>query len=198
MKRAPSGFTLLELLVALAIFALLAGMAWGGLDALARSRRALDDERSRLAALQHGIGRLERDVRQAIARPIRNEGGQLEAALSGQATAVALTRLLGQGGWRAPLPGVERVLWRCQDGRLERLRWPLADRVAGSAAQVEVVLDGVEECQWRYFDRAASPFWPLPGMPADRLPRALELRLRLHDRGELRRLLELPDAGAPT
>lgn len=188
-----SGFSLLEVLVALAIFAVVAVLAWGGLDTLARSRHTLDGERERLGALQLTIAQLERDLRQAVARPVRDGIGAELPALLGQGSAIEVTRLAPGSGWQSPLPALERVGWRCSDGELQRLRWPVLDRVAGTLPVSETRLRGVSDCQWRYFERGISPVWPLRGAAAERLPRAVELRFALAGFGEFRRLIELPD-----
>ncbi|PKM15869.1 MAG: type II secretion system protein GspJ [Gammaproteobacteria bacterium HGW-Gammaproteobacteria-2] len=191
--RTGSGFSLLEVLVALAIFAVVAALAWGGLDTLARSRHALDGERERLSALQLTIAQLERDLRQAVARPVRDGIGAELPAVLGQERAIEVTRLAPGGGWQTPLPALERVGWRCSDGELQRLRWPVLDRVAGTLPESETRLRGVSDCQWRYFDRGVSPVWPPRSTVAERLPRAVELRFNLEGVGALRRLIELPD-----
>jgi len=76
MKR-THGFSLLEVLVATAIFAVVAALAWGGLDAVARQRRALDDEARQWQQLQRAITRVERDLRQALPLPQVAGDGQI-------------------------------------------------------------------------------------------------------------------------
>ncbi|HEY9239167.1 MAG TPA: prepilin-type N-terminal cleavage/methylation domain-containing protein, partial [Burkholderiaceae bacterium] len=90
-RRMAAGFTLLELLVALAIFAVVAALAWGGLDAVARTQRGLERAGSALAQLQQAIGHFERDVRQTVPRPIRTESDQVEPALIGNADRLDLS-----------------------------------------------------------------------------------------------------------
>jgi len=196
IPRRAAGFSLLELLVAVAVFAVVALLAWGGLDTLARSQHVLAAERARLRALQLGIGQLERDLRQAVARPARDASGNDLPALLGQPSALELTRLAPGSGWQSPLPALERIAWRCRDGELQRLRWAVADRAANTPFTRETRLSGVSQCQWRYLDRVPSATWPPRGAALERLPRALELRFTLDGVGEVRRVIELVDNAA--
>lgn len=191
--KAAAGFSLLELLVAVALFAVIAALAWGGLDTLARSQHTLDAERTRLSALQLTIGQLERDLGQAVARPGRGGNGLDLPALLGQPGSLEFTRLAGSSGWQSPLPALERIAWRCSDGELQRLRWPLPDRAPNTPFTRETRLTGVSNCQWRYLDRLPSAGWPPRGAALERLPRAVELAFTLEGIGELRRVIELVD-----
>lgn len=196
-----AGFTLLEVLVATVIVAVVAALAWGGLQSLARAQQVLVERQAALASLQRGIGRLERDLRQAIDRPIRAEDGVRRPALIGTGEGVELTRLALSGGWQSPSPAIERLAWRCRDDRLQRLRWPVADRDRATPITVEDVLIGVSDCRWRYLGGSAVlDQWPGPstvvggpgGLDTGALPRAVELRFQLAGEGRFRRLLELP------
>src|SRR5690606_21474916 len=86
------GFTLLELLVAVGLFAVLAGLAWGSLDGLSRSSLHMQEAATRLAATQRAMDLVVRDLRQAVPRPVRDGSGRTEAALSGERLALSLTR----------------------------------------------------------------------------------------------------------
>lgn len=194
--RPDPGFSLLELLVAMAVFAVIALLAWSGLDTLARNRHVLAAERARLSALQQTVGQLERDLRQAVARPARDASGLDLPALLGQPSALELTRLAPGSGWQSPLPVLERIGWRCSDGELQRLRWAVPDRAANTRSLRETRLAGVTDCQWRYLDRVPSATWPPRGAALERLPRAVELRFTLDGVGELRRVIELADNAA--
>mgnify|MGYP005753777689 CR=1 FL=1 len=186
------GFTLLEVMVAVAIFAVVAALAWGGLDTLARSRHALDAESARLAALQRAVAMFERDLRQAAARPVRDGFGQTRPALLAGGDGIELSRFVGQGGWVGPAPQVERIDWQCRDGRLLRARWPALDRTPATRPETEALLDGIDDCRWRFVDDGAViAVWPPQEADAARLPRGVEFRFRL-DGVDYRRLLELP------
>src|ERR1700681_2906697 len=97
-KSRPVGFTLVELLVALAIFAIIAGFAYRGLDAMLQSRVALDRESRKWRDASVFVGRIGRDISATLARPVRGESGTRLAALSsaiestGSVDGLALTR----------------------------------------------------------------------------------------------------------
>ena len=190
--RANHGFTLLELLVAVAIFAVVATLAWGGLDAIVRSRRVLDDEAAQLAKLQRALGRFDRDLTAALPRPIRNERGQVEPALAGDAQRFDVSTVAAAGG-TVMTPTLQRVSWHCADGQLRRTHWAAPDRTFATAKQEQVLLDKVADCRLRYLaqDGTRSERWPLPEMPANVLPRGVEFGFHLEGHGEFLRVIEL-------
>ena len=193
MKR-EAGFTLLEMLVAIAIFALASALAYGGLDALMRARRQLDDTQDRLARVQFALGLLERDLRSLVLRPVRDGYGATHAALEGQGDRVEVTRGGYANALALPRAELERVAWRVLDGTLQRRRHAVLDRTAGSTPTDDDLLDAVQSFDLRYLGEGGSEQtqWPPPQGSNAQLPRAVVLRLQLEDLGEIRRVLELP------
>lgn len=197
------GFSLFELLVAIAVFAALAAVAYGGLANVARTRAQLAERQDRFADVVRTLSDLERDFTQAISRPVRGRHGERLPALLGGAERVELTRL-GFANPRAEArSNLQRVAYARHDGALQRERWAVLDRVPRSAPRERVLLDGVTALHLRYLgaDGGWRDRWPPRespdpafGTPLDALPRAVEIRLALADLGELRRVVELPSA----
>lgn len=197
------GFTLLELLVALSIFALMAAMAYGGLSSVIRIREQVDASLARTQRLQQAVFRIQSDLEQTAARDIRDEFGDPRPALAAEA---ALGLSLTRNGWRNPLDEprshLQRVRYRLdQEGRLLRDHWRVLDRAQDSAPVETVLLEDVTRLEWRFLDggRQWHDRWPpltadtTPANGGDtRLPLAVELRLTTEDRGEIRQLFAIP------
>lgn len=62
MPTRQRGFTLLELIVAVSVLALIAVFSWRGLDAVLRTRDSLNVAQARLDALQRSFNRIEHDA----------------------------------------------------------------------------------------------------------------------------------------
>ncbi|MFA5683465.1 MAG: type II secretion system minor pseudopilin GspJ [Lysobacteraceae bacterium] len=191
--RRAGGFTLIEMLVAVALFALAAVLALGGMDAITRARTQLDEETARLAALQFAVGLIERDLRAVAQRPVRDAQGSEQPALAGSLRMIELSRHASGGLLIQPRSDIERVAYQLDGSRLQRLRYPVLDRAPGSAPVMEALLDDVAALEWRYLGATPRPGvqWP-PPRESGGLPRAVELTLRLQDGVEIRRLFELP------
>ena len=80
MGQRDEGFTLLELLVALLVFAFLAVMAYGGLQVVLEAQKRTTEQAMRLGELQVFFTILGRDVEQIIDRDIRDSYGNKAAA----------------------------------------------------------------------------------------------------------------------
>jgi general secretion pathway protein J len=202
MRRAR-GFSLLELLVALAVFAALAAAAYGGLASIARTRAALAQQQDRFAAVTRAVSALERDLRQAIARPVLDNNGRATFALLGSSSSIELTRLGYANPLAEPRSHLERVVYAGDRGTLRRGRYAVLDRAPDSTPQLRDLLERAGELHLRYFgcDQAWYETWPPRGLACPSaaspdayavLPRAIEFRFAPEDLGEIRRVVELP------
>jgi len=197
---ACKGFTLLELLVALAIFALVAVTAYAGLAAVLDTDEALDEHSRDLRELQLAMQLLHRDLLQLSDRPIRDEYGDVQPALVAGGSADALITLT-RSGWANPTDRVRSDLARVSYGldgdRLVRAVWPQLDRVAGSEPLRAELFSGVQTVDLRFLDDEGQwqDTWPpltvTPGVPPG-LPRAVELVISHERWGRIRRLIRLP------
>jgi general secretion pathway protein J len=191
--RSARGFTLLELLVAIAVFAVMALMAYGGLDSVLSQRRAVETRLNEIAQLQKAYMRLRTDLQQIRNRPVRDAYGDEVPAvfLAPSAPILEFTR----GGWRNPTyrprSSQERVAYRLADGKLIRSSWRVLDRVQGAEPVDLVVLDRVDTLEWRFLDPAGQwqPNWPPLSQVNTRNvppPAAIEVTLQTRDFGQLR------------
>ena len=201
-SQPPGGFSLVELLVAVAVFAALAAAAYGGLAQIARTRGALAEQQDRLAAITRAIGGLERDLRQAVGRSVRGNGNDVLPALQGSAQAIEFTHLGFANPLAEPRSNLERVVVALDGHALQLGRFAVLDRAPGTTPASRTLLGEVDGWRLRYLgcDGAWRDDWPPADVPGcaiddareDLLPLAVEFRLHAAGLGEIRRLVELP------
>ena len=194
-------FTLIEVLVSLAIFAILAALAYGALSQTIDSADLLNDRMDRLQAIQRTMRLLGEDFQQLAPRPIRHELGEgFGPALSTDfQSGFALE--LTHGGWSNPivLPRgtLQRTAYRIEDDELIRYHWMVLDRTLANEPVSVALLDGVESILFRFMlaNGEWTEQWPPNNRPgslgARQRPRAVEIILMLAGEGEITRLLEV-------
>lgn len=197
------GFTLLELLIAITIFAVIGVMAFGGYNELILQRTRAGETMARVRALQLAVSRLAHDFEQLEPRPIRDPTAQIgHAALVADLTNVYIVELT-RSGWTNPAgvqrPTLQRVGYRLVDGKLYRDYWTVLDRTLSSTAVETQILDKVDGLTFRFMDRSRQwqTSWPGKGINAGNtllrsLPLAVEFTLTLKDWGEIKRVVEVP------
>lgn len=195
MSRAR-GFTLLEIVVALAVFAVIGVLSSQLLVRMVDITNATDARGSALVDLQRAIDVLQRDIEQVTYRGIRNEFGDHEGPIQlGARGLIEFTRT----GWRNPLGDarseLQRVSFTLSEGTLYRLYWDVLDRAPNSEPNVQAVLDGVSRATVRAIDQwgNAHSFWP-PIALEDEIPyiAALDVGLDLESVGPINRVFLIP------
>jgi general secretion pathway protein J len=210
-----AGFTLLELLVALFIAALMFAMGYGAINQALKSHSALQDQQARLMELQSAMRVIEQDFVQLEPRPIRAPTGytyqpalQAPAVLATAGTGgtgqplAALTR----GGWNNPAgqqrPGLQRVAYFYDNGTLRREYWTVLDPTQTSTTVKRDLMTHLKSVKFRFMDEAHQwqELWPentVQGGFANEMslrsrPIAVEITLETEDWGKLVRLVEIP------
>ncbi len=196
------GFTLLEMVVAIGIFAVIAAVSYASLNRFLATRAELEAKNDALKQLQLAFAALERDIRYVAPRPVRDGGGETEAALvaypPNPAAPGELIRLTVSGpeNTNPALSRLTRVAWRLADGKLYRVVWKVLDRAAASEEYAQPVLADVATVEMQFYRLdgtgalQATAEWLLP----DRLPDGIEIQLALQNGRQYRRLFEVVHA----
>jgi general secretion pathway protein J len=194
------GFTLLELLIALAIFSVVAVLAYGGLGTVLEQQHQTEEGAERLEILQKTYLIVQRDIEQAVVRAVRDQFGDVQPRLAGGAAGLEFTR----GGWPNPLgrprSTLQRVGYALEEQELVRYSWLVLDRAQDSEPVQQVLAGDITGLVLRYLDGANNwqEQWPpeatadSSGATATELPRAIEVTLEHEYYGEIRWLFRVP------
>lgn len=198
MTRRARAFTLVELLIALAIFALLSAFAYRGLAVLMDSREALDRDSRKWRDVALFVGRFERDVQAALDRPATGPSGTPQSPISSlldlggtATTGLAITRA-GATLYANELAAPQRVGYRLAEGRVDRLAWPGLDSGPRAEAMATPVLENVRSLAFRFLDRNLEwrRDWALPATQG--MPLAVEMTLELAGGEKILRIVDIP------
>jgi len=197
------GFTLLELLVAMSIFAIISVMTFQGLRTMLDNRDIVDRESDHLASLQRAMMMMGRDFEQIVGRSIRDEFGIAHPALYSNASGKSVVEF-SRGGFRNPAAlarsSIQRVSYSSVDHILKRETWSVLDRAVAVKPARWNVLTGVNDVKLRFLDgeRVWQTSWPpeeMAGSDLQTLPVAIEVVLELEDWGTIKRLFLLAGEG---
>lgn len=188
---AERGFTLVEMIVALLIFAILAGAGVSLLRASVNTQEAVGRALADMSAAARLRSLLAGDLAQAVVRPI--DGAP--AGFAGTSAELRLVRIFEPAQRVAGASGLQAIHWQVQGGNLVRQSVTPAGTVTGPAA---ILARDVTALSLRY--RAADGGWRSAWTPLATeapLPRAIELRLQRRGEAETSILVALPDGPAP-
>ncbi|MDG1684198.1 MAG: type II secretion system minor pseudopilin GspJ [Luminiphilus sp.] len=213
-KFKARGFTLIEVLIAMAITALVAIVSYSALSAAISSAEALRISTERARDIGQVMAILSRDIRQVAKRPVIDEFGQRMPAVLGGALArdeLTLTRAGWHNSTGAPRSTLQRVHWWIEDETLWRGYFPVLDRTVGTERIETAVLNEVEGFEVRFLPSLAmleinrddvidrknwEDSWvadvsqPNQGLPP---PAAVEVTMEVSGLGEVKRLYVLPE-----
>ncbi|EKR5655769.1 TPA: type II secretion system minor pseudopilin GspJ [Escherichia coli] len=192
MKRILAGFTLLEMLIAIAIFASLALMTQQVTNGVTRVNSAVAGHDKKLHIVQQAMSFLTHDLTQMMPRPIRGEQGQREPALLAGAGVLASESegmRFVRGGVINPLMRLPRsnlltVGYRIRNGYLERLVWPLTD-AADSVEPAIQKLFPVDSLRLQFHDGTG---WLEDWSSQQTIPAAVRMILHSPQWGDIERI----------
>ncbi|MEM6512171.1 MAG: type II secretion system minor pseudopilin GspJ [Pseudomonadota bacterium] len=201
MRRSQQGFTLIEVLVALAVFGVMTVLAYSALGQTLSNADLLTERMERLKTIQRAVRVLDADLMQAAPRPIRNPLTDESAPALVSDISYDFALELSRSGWNNPAglkrSTQQRSAYRVEDGELIRYHWNVLDRTLSNEPFRVVLLDGVDSLTFQYLRASGewTPQWPPGGIdnpsnPTVR-PRAVEFTLALTAEGEITRLLEI-------
>ena len=206
------GFTLLEIVIAVGVFAVLTTLAYGGLNQVLNQSLQTREISQKLQDLQYAFALIQQDLSQMIPREVRDEYGNRQPALATSFDESYLLKVTRQG-WANPAEqtrsSLQRVSYTLDEGQLQRIYWFDLDRATTSEPIVLSLLEGVESVEFRFLDQEKEwqESWPPTVATAGQQPPwplAIEITLETSRWGEIRRLFSmidspenLPALGAP-
>jgi len=214
VARGAAGFTLVEVLIALAITAFVSTIAYNSLSTALGGVESMRRVADRTYEVNRAWMIISRDLRQFAARPIRDEFGEREPAMQG-GPAARFALSFTRSGWHNPnahpRSNLQRVNYRLEGEALWRDSYPVLDRAGDTAPQSVKLLDGVEYLELGFLGSldAAQPEgnsatldtgnwaenWVADTSNLEAAlapPVVVQLSMQLTGWGEMRRLYELP------
>lgn len=188
------GFTLVEMLVSLSIFAAIAAMGVGLLRSSVDTQDAVQQRLKGMSGLNRVRAVMANDLAQAVQRPTRGPSGEAVPAFLGSSSGFAFVHA-GAPSDGSARPDIERVGYALVGGEWRRATQPMLDGTALSDG--DRLVDAVANVAVRYRDERGDWSESWTSDPGDRLPRAVEVRLTRTGRAPLTMLFLTAPAVPP-
>jgi general secretion pathway protein J len=195
------GFTLIEVIVALAIFAIVATLSSSVLIQAFHTRTHLAAMTERTNTLQLAVTLIRRDLLQVVNRSIRGPEMHLFPPFIGESNYTEFTR----GGFVNPNAAtlsttLKRVALLCNEKQLVRRSWLTLDGPSHKDFQDRVLLDHITHCSFSYLSRSREmlPSWRPYALQQNQknqsIPMAIQLSLTRQGLGEMTLIFIIPEA----
>ena len=201
-KTSLAGFTLIEVILSMAITAFIAVIAYSALSVAISTSERHEQKAQQLADIQLALSVLERDIRNSVVRGIKDEFGDEQAAMMGGALADYVLQLTRRG-WDNPTDikrgDIQRVRYEFNDNTLWRQHWLVLDRLNEGDDRLRVmVIDKVTAFDVLFLkpDNSTANPSSLGGVwqedwDENDMPLAIEVRLDIEHFGLVKRVFEI-------
>ncbi len=201
--RRFSGFTLIEVMLAMVITAFIAMLAYSGLNAAITAATQHEKQAQQLADIQLPLTIIERDIRHAVLRPIVDEYDETQPAFFGGAISdyvLILTRRAWDNPRFLPRGDLQRVRYSLENDELWRESWSVLDRMSDEEGMHRTrLLTGVLNLDLSFLDgnsvngnqSTLGGEWVDNWEKKNELPLALEIGLTVQNFGELKRVFSI-------
>ncbi len=197
------GFTLIEVVIALAVFAVVGTLAFTGLNSILKHQSELQERSDQIKDLQLALKYLERDISQIIARPVRDQYGDRQPGFSADEDSIMS---FTYSGWRNPAglsrSHLQRVAYEISSDKdsnkqeLIRHSWNRLDGAIIEDARSIPILQDIQELEWKFLNRGSvwENRWPPINADPDSapMPRAVSVSFNIEPWGKITRIIALP------
>lgn len=191
-----SGFTLVEILVAISVFAVVSALSYAGLARALQTKERLDAERAFWSQMSLAFVRMDQDFSEARARGARDGDGVTLPAFMANASAAdqAGLEFTRSGTPGVSARGLQRVGYEVIDHTLWRVTWPSVDRAPGGTPERSALVTDVDAFHVLLHSRGgeSSKLWPASN-GGDELPKGLEMTISIPGRGAFTRAFFIHD-----
>nr|WP_246722893.1 type II secretion system minor pseudopilin GspJ [Aliikangiella sp. G2MR2-5] len=196
------GFTLIEILVAMAIMAVIGVGALSILNTATTTSNKIKVDGKRLNDVQRAFLLISQDMQQLTSRLVRDEFGDrlpaMKSDLQSSAPYLRVTRLGRRNPALLPRSNLEHLIYTIEGKQLYRISYPYVDGMVAENALKRPLLENVEAMKVQFYDGEEwYDYWPIDEGSEDANPQALpvgvKFELELTDYGKLERVFALSD-----
>lgn len=203
MKRI-NAFTLIEILIALVIFSIIATLTSAILYQSYNSRDRVNTIADKFNEMQLAFALIERDTYQMIPRTVLGNDMLEYSEFIGTPTAAEFTRAgFANPGQKEQRAALQRISYYCSNDKLIRRNWFELDTLNRARFQEKILLSNLESCHFDYYNRNLQVLenWRpqqakvrFAGPRPELLPCAIKMHFRFKNRGNIELLFIIPEA----
>lgn len=190
INKKTSGFTLLEIIIALFIFSIVSIIMSSALHNTLNHQAAMEKNSERLSKLQIALLMMSRDIEQTIYRPIANAAGTSEGYTGTPQVVTFVHTGLSNPLGQARRSTLQRVRYQFSEHRLVRETWLVLDPAKNNTPQSRTLLDDVTDLSFEYLDSKGhfQKVWPPLEQQSALLPRAVRVTLVMKNWGKIHQI----------